>query len=65
MTKEEAAIITAYTGILIGKFDSFHEYAEKIKGHPIFTICFTDPEYWVELKRLSEKDFFQLNENIQ
>ena len=29
MTKNEGAIISAYTGKLIGSFDDFHAYAEK------------------------------------
>ncbi len=29
MTKNEGAIISAYTGKLIGNFDDFHAYAEK------------------------------------
>ena len=32
MTKKEAAIVSAYTGVLIGKFDEFHKYAEKAMG---------------------------------
>ena len=37
MTKQEAAIVTAYTGMLIGDFGDAHEYMEKIMDRPIFT----------------------------
>lgn len=29
MTKREAAIVSAYTGILIGSFSDMHEYVEE------------------------------------
>lgn len=32
MTKIEAAIVSAYTGILIGEFEDFHDYAEEVMG---------------------------------
>lgn len=37
MTKQEAAIVTAYTGVLIGEWNDFQKYAEKILNRPIFT----------------------------
>lgn len=37
MNKKEAAIVSAYTGYLIGDFDEFHKYVEKIIGRPVFT----------------------------
>lgn len=32
LTKQQAAIIGAYTGIVAGPFSDLHEYAEKIMG---------------------------------
>ena len=37
MTKTEAAIVTAYTGVVIGEFDDFQKYAESLMGRPVFT----------------------------
>ena len=37
MTKREAAIISAYTGYLIGEFSDLHAYTEEVMGQPIFT----------------------------
>lgn len=37
MTKREAAIISAYTGILIGDFNDMHKYIEEIAGCSVFT----------------------------
>lgn len=55
MTKREAAIISAYTGFLIGEFKDFCDYAEEIMEKPIFTHEF--PYIAEELKEKSKKDF--------
>lgn len=36
MTKREAAIITAYTGVFIGDLDEFYKYAKELLGRPVF-----------------------------
>lgn len=58
MTKREAAIVSAYTGYLIGSFSDFHAYAEEIFGRPIFTHEF--PSIVEELKEKSKKDFMSI-----
>lgn len=58
MTKREAAIVSAYTGYLIGEFSDFQAYAEEIMGRPIFTHDLTRLEY--ELKEKSKKDFMNI-----
>ena len=37
MTKKEAAIITAYTGYVIGDFQEAHKYIEEKMGRPVST----------------------------
>lgn len=37
MTKREAAIVSAYTGVLIGDFNEMHRYIEEIMGRQVFT----------------------------
>lgn len=37
MTKREAAIVTAYTDMLIGKIDEVYEYLGELVGRPIYT----------------------------
>lgn len=58
MTKREAAIVSAYTGYLIGEFSDFQVYAEEIIGRPIFTHEF--PSISDELKEKSKKDFMSI-----
>ena len=37
MTKREAAIVSAYTGVLIGDFNEMHRYIEEIMGRQVLT----------------------------
>lgn len=57
MTKREAAIVSAYTGYLIGEFSDFHAYAEDIMGRPLFTHEFSDTKVITEIKNKAAKDF--------
>lgn len=58
MTKREAAIVSAYTGYLIGEFSDFHAYVEEIMGRPVFTHEF--PSIAEELKYKSKADFMSI-----
>ena len=60
LTKEQAAIIGAYTGIAVGPFEDIQEYAEKILGHPIFTHEFASKRLCEELKRETKPDLLSL-----
>lgn len=37
LTKEQAAIVGAFTGVVAGPFGDVHEYAELKLGRPLFT----------------------------
>ena len=60
MTKNEAAIVSAYTGIMLGEFSDMHEYAEKIMGHPIWTHQFGNKEFVEKFKEAARNDFINL-----
>ena len=60
MTKRECAIVSAYTGILCGKFIWFHEYAEELLGRPVWTHEFASKKLMEEIKEKSKKDFCNL-----
>lgn len=60
MTKREAAIVTAYTGILIGEFQDALEYFQEITGRMIFTHMLADESFLKEIKDKSSNDFMQI-----
>ena len=60
MTKREAAIVTMYTGILIGDFRDAHKYAEEIVKKPIFTHEMGCEKFCAELKALAHDDFISM-----
>lgn len=60
LTKEQAAIIGAYTGFMCGPFSDIHEYAERIMGRPCWTHEFGDEEFAGKLRDAARDDFFSL-----
>lgn len=60
MTKREAAIVSAYTGFLIGGFDEMQRYADEVLGYSTWTHMFASKEFAAELKEKSKKDFVQI-----
>lgn len=61
ITKREAAIISAYTGILLGEFSEMCKYAEQIMKRPIWTYEYADKNIADEIKQKSKKDFYSLS----
>jgi len=64
MTKKEAAIVSAYTGMLIGKFSDMCEYAETILQRPISALQFANKELSKEIKEKSKQDFCNINVGV-
>lgn len=60
MTRREAAIIGAYTGICIGKFEDIHSYVEKIMNRPVWSHEFASEKFHEEIKQKSKSDFLNL-----
>ncbi|QOI67567.1 hypothetical protein SEA_BEUFFERT_199 [Streptomyces phage Beuffert] len=60
LTRREAAIITAYTGIALGNFGDAHLYMEEVVGHPIWTHELANPKMWEKIKEASRPDFLAL-----
>lgn len=60
MTREEAAVIGAYTGILVGDFADLTSYIEKILGRPVFTHELGEREIWEQIKERSRADFLKI-----
>ena len=60
MTKREAAIVSAYTGFLIGDFDDMHKYIEEIMGAPIWTHELGNKDTINKIRELSRNDFLNI-----
>ncbi len=60
LTKEQAAIIGAYTGITCGNFGDIHAYVEKKMGRPVFTHEMGIPEFHEKIKKLCKEDFLAI-----
>jgi hypothetical protein len=60
LTREQAAIIGAYTGITCGPFADVHQKAEQLFGRPIWTHQFADKELMTELRALARPDFLAI-----
>ncbi|WP_431290447.1 hypothetical protein [Burkholderia cepacia] len=58
LTREQAVIITGFTGVLCCKFSDFHADAERRKGGPIWVHEFASNKD--ELKKLYHDDFMNL-----
>lgn len=60
LTRDQAAIIGAYTGILCGPFQDLQEYAENLMGVPVYTHQFADSTFNEKLKERSKSDFLSI-----
>lgn len=60
MTKREAAIVSAYTGFLIGDFNEFHNYVEEKFGRPVWVHELADKTKAEELHEKSRADFISM-----
>ena len=60
LTKEQAAIIGAYTGFAASGFSVVQEYAERKLGRPIFTHEFASERLADELRDAAKDDFLSI-----
>lgn len=60
LTREQAAIIGAFTGICCGPFGDIQDYAERKLGRPIWTHEFASKDVAAELKAAAKDDFISI-----
>lgn len=61
LTRRQAAIIGAYTGISCGPFSDIHEYVDSLPGFKgIGTISFADKAVREQIKRSCWEDFLAI-----
>lgn len=60
-TKEQAVVITGFTGIMAVKsFSDFHADVEKRMGQPVWTHQFGDKDFSDKVKDLYREDFLSM-----
>lgn len=60
LTREQAAILSAATGVLCGPFSDMHEYVEKIMGRPVTTHEMGDPETAQAIRKAAKPDLWSI-----
>lgn len=60
LTREQAAIIGAFTGVTCGPFSDIHALAEKKLGRPIWTHQLASEALQEELKEAVREDFLAI-----
>jgi len=63
LTKREAAIISAYTGFLLGDFSDMHKYIKQIMKRSVWTVWTHDmgnKKVWEEIQATAKPDFVAL-----
>lgn len=60
LTKRQAAIIGAYTGVLVGAFPDLHEYVEELLGRPVFTHELGGKRLTEDIKHLAKVDLLNI-----
>jgi hypothetical protein len=60
LSKEQAIVITGFTGKLACKFSDFHGDVEKRLGRPVFTHEFGNKEFAKEIEELYRSDFLEI-----
>lgn len=60
LTKDQAAIIGAFTGYLAGPFSDMHAYVERLMERPVFTHEMASKDFAEELRNLAKRDFLAI-----
>lgn len=67
MTKHEAAVVMAYTGIAMCCGDNwgvYHKYVQNIMGRPVWTHEMASEKVAEQIKELSKPDFLEICKNL-
>ncbi len=62
MTDRERAIVGAFTGVLMGDFQTMHEYIEEVMGRPMQTMEMAVEAVAEQIKEAARADFLALCE---
>lgn len=60
LTREQAAIIGAFTGFSCGPFGDVHQKIEQLLGRPVFTHEMANAELWQQVKTKVEPEYLSI-----
>jgi hypothetical protein len=60
LTREQAAIIGAFTGVSCGPFSDVHKKIEELLDRPVFTHEIANSELWEKVKEKVKPEFFSI-----
>lgn len=60
LTREQAAIIGAYTGVTCGPFSDIHEKIEQLLGRPVWTHEMASKELWAKVRDAAKPEFLRI-----
>ena len=60
MTKREAAIVSAFTGKMLGSFSEMHRYVEEIMGRQVFSHEMANCSIAKQIREKAKPDFVEL-----
>lgn len=60
LTREQAAIVGAYTGVLCGPFGDVHGYVERVLGRPVWTHEMASEEVMTAVRDAAKADFLAI-----
>lgn len=60
LTPEQASIVSAYTGYLVGDFGAMHAYIEQKMGGPVWTHQMGDAAFYERIREATKADFVAL-----
>lgn len=65
MTRNEALLLSAYTGyLLVPDFSELHEFCERTLGRPIYTYEFADGKVIEEIREKLKPEIMNIIEHI-
>ena len=60
LTREQAAVVGAFTGVVLGPFQDIHKYAERVLKRPIVDLEFADDNVARKIQDAAEADFLSI-----
>ena len=60
LTKDQAAIIGAFTGMLAGQLHDLHEYVARIIGRPVWAHEMGNEKTMEQIREAARKDFLSI-----